>query len=212
MKKVLVIGANGRVGGKLVQALEEKKYTVLAGARNKVKDITGTHVQFEAIDLLSDVDTLAKSMRGVDAIYFVAGSRGKNLLQIDLHGAVKTMQAAQQARVKRYIILSSNFALQPERWNEASLVNLTNYNIAKHYADHWLVNNSGLDYTSLQPGVLLETQGSGKISVNIENAGENSIDNVVETLVAILEDDSTIGKVVMMHDGDTPIREALKQV
>lgn len=210
--KVLVIGANGRVGRKLVQVLEEKEYTVLAGARNQVKDITATNVQFEAIDLLSDVDTLAKSMRGVDVIYFVAGSRGKNLLQIDLHGAVKTMQAAQQAGVKRYINLSSNFALQPERWNEATLVNLTNYNIAKHYVDYWLVNNSGLDYTSLQPGVLLETQGSGKISVNIKNAGENSIDNVVETLVAILEDDSTIGKVVMMHDGDTPIREALKQV
>jgi uncharacterized protein YbjT (DUF2867 family) len=84
------------------------------------------------MDLLSDVDTLAKIMNGVDVIYFVSGSRGKNLLQIDLHGAIKTIQAAEKAGAKRYIILSSVFALQPERWNESFLSDLADYNIAKH--------------------------------------------------------------------------------
>jgi hypothetical protein len=32
---------------------------------------------------------------------------------------------------------------------------------------------------------------------------------VVDTLVAVLENNSTIGKVILMHDGDTPIAEAL---
>ncbi|MGO0227397.1 hypothetical protein ACTMLF_04200 [Proteus mirabilis] len=32
----------------------------------------------------------------LEAIYFTTGSRGKDLLQVDLHGAVKTMQAAEK--------------------------------------------------------------------------------------------------------------------
>lgn len=164
------------------------------------------------MDLLSDVDTLAESMNGVDVIYFVSGSRGKNLLQIDLHGAIKTMQAAEKAGAKRYIMLSSVFALQPERWNESFLSDLADYNIAKHYADLYLTTQTQLDYTILQPGALKEEQGTGKIETHVTNPGSNSIANVVDTLVAVLENNSTIGKVILMHDGDTPIAEALDKI
>jgi len=149
-------------------------------------------------------------MNGVDAVYFVSGSRGKNLLQIDLHGAIKTMQAAERVGAKRYILLSSVFALQPEHWKESFLSDLTDYNIAKHYADLYLSTQTQLDYTILQPGALKEEQGTGKIETNVISPGSNSIANVVDTLVAILADDSTIGRVILMHDGDTPISEAIR--
>lgn len=164
------------------------------------------------IDLLSDVDTIAESMNGVEAVYFVSGSRGKNLLQIDLHGAIKSMQASEKAGVKRYIMLSSVFALQPERWNESFLSNLTDYNIAKHYADLYLTTQTKLDYTILQPGALKEEEGTGKIETDVINPGSNSIANVVYALFAVLENNSTIGKVILMHDGNTPIAEALHQI
>ena len=48
------------------------------------------------MDLHSSVDDLAKLMKGRDAVYFTAGSRGKDLLQTDAYGAVKTMQAAKK--------------------------------------------------------------------------------------------------------------------
>ncbi|MNL63122.1 hypothetical protein D3C87_1872150 [compost metagenome] len=57
-----------------------------------------------------------------------------------------------------------------------------------------------------------EEHGTGKITVDVKEPLSNSIANVVDTLVAILEDDNTIGKVIMMHDGETPIKDALKQV
>lgn len=57
-------------------------------------------------------------MKGMDAIYFVAGSRGKDLLETDAMGAVKTMQAAEKDGIKRYIMLSSLYALQPEMWSK----------------------------------------------------------------------------------------------
>jgi hypothetical protein len=122
------------------------------------------------------------------------------------------MQAADKAGVKRYIMLSSVFALQPERWNESFLSNLTDYNIAKHYADVYLTAQNQFDYTILQPGALKEEPGTGKIETNGTNPGSDSIANVVDTLVSILENNSTIGKVILMHDGNTPITEALYQL
>ena len=50
---------------------------------------------------------LAKLMKGRDAVYFTAGSRGKDLLQTDAYGAVKTMQAAKKLGIERYILVQS---------------------------------------------------------------------------------------------------------
>lgn len=108
-------------------------------------------------------------------------------------------------------MLSSVFALQPERWNESFLSNITDYNIAKHYADLYLTTQTQLDYTILQPGALKEEAGTGKIKTNVTNPGSNSIADVVDTLFAILENNSTIGKVILMHDGDTLIDKAINQ-
>lgn len=208
---ILVIGANGRVGRKLVTILSLRGHKVFAGSRQGQGDFS-TSVSHVILDLLSSPSELAEKMKGMDAVYFVSGSRGKQLLQVDLHGAVKTMQAAELSGVRRYIMLSSVFALSPERWKESFLNELTDYNIAKHYADLYLTKISSLDYTILQPGALTENEGTGMISVNIEAAGSNSIDNVVETLTEILSVEGTIGKVITMHDGSIPIQEALRSL
>ncbi|MCF2447614.1 NAD(P)H-binding protein [Dyadobacter sp. CY345] len=213
MKKILVIGSGGRVGSALVSKLADMDYSVLAGSRHENNVISTENVSLIAFDLLWDVDRMVETMKGnIDAVYFVAGSKGKNLLQIDLHGAVKSIQSAEKAGISRFILLSSVFALEPIHWNESFLKDITDYNIAKHYADQYLTTRTNLNYTILQPGALKEENGTGKITVDVNEPSSNSIANVVETLVAILEDDSTIGKVIMMHDGETPIKEALKQV
>lgn len=212
--KVLIIGATGRVGSLLVKELVHKGHEVFVGTRNTENTtLKKDHVTPIYLDLLSDAETISDSMPpDTGAIFFVSGSRGKSLLQVDLHGAVKTMQAAESKGIKRYIMLSSTFALQPERWNKSVPGDLTDYYIAKHYADQWLVNNTALDYTILQPGSLKEEKGSGKIKVNVDASGQNAIENVALTLAAVLEYPSTIGKVITMHDGETPIEEAIRSV
>lgn len=209
--KVLVIGGTGRVGSLLAKKLAPQ-HQVLAGSRHPKSESKIDNVEQIHIDLVDDVETLSKPMKSVDAVYFVSGSGGNNLLQIDLHGAIKTMQAAEKSGVKRYILLSSVFALQPEHWNESFLSDIPEYNIAKHYADLYLTTQANLDYTILQPGALKEEGGTGKIETNVTSPKSNSIANVVDTLVAILKNDTTKGKVILMHDGDTPIDEALRQI
>jgi len=207
--KVFVAGATGRVGKELVQRLEERGHLVYAAARAS-DEITATDlVRPIHLDLHEGVEHLAGLFEDAEAVVFVAGSRGKDLLQTDLFGAVKLMQAAEQKGISRFIQLSSVFALQPEKWEGSPILN---YNIAKYFSDSWLIRNTGLQYTILQPGTLEETPGSGKIDVDVAEPGVNSIENVAEVLACILEDDNTIGKVIIMKDGETPIKDALAEL
>ncbi|WP_429877067.1 NAD(P)H-binding protein [Fictibacillus sp. NRS-1165] len=52
---------------------------------------------------------MAEKMYDAEAIFFVTVSRGKDLLKIDLKGAVKVMRAAENKKIKRFIMLSSVF-------------------------------------------------------------------------------------------------------
>lgn len=211
---ILVVGANGRVGSHLVKTLAKNGHTVYAGARKNSLSFTNSNIHFFELDLMADLQDIIERLKPInlDVIYFTAGSRGKNLLQVDAFGAVKVMQAAQAVGIRRFIMLSSVFALQPERWSESFLRNITDYNIAKYFADQWLVHLSNLDYTILQPGALQEHIGTGLIQINVSEPLSNSIENVVETLTCILSAPNTIGQVITMADGDMPISEALTYV
>lgn len=206
----LIIGANGRVGSTLAHILAKQGHQVFAAARTENPDFQTTSIHHTAFDLTQSAGEMADVLRRVqpDVVYFTAGSRGKNLLQVDAFGAVKTIQAAEAAGVKRFILLSSVFAMQPERWHEKFLAPITDYNIAKYFADHWLTRST-LDYTILQPGALTETQGTGNIQTHVAEPLTNSIENVAHTLAALAAADNTIGKVITMADGDTPIAEAV---
>ena len=211
---ILIIGANGRVGSQLAQILAEQGHIMHAAARCESPDWAHENIRRQALDLtapLADISQIVAAIRP-DAVYFTAGSRGKNLLQVDAFGAVKDMQAAKANGVQRFILLSSVFALQPERWGEKFLADITDYNIAKYFADHWLVHNSGLNYTLLQPGALQETTASGQIQINVAEPLPNAIGNVAATLAALLNAPNTIGKVISMADGSTPIATALEAV
>lgn len=148
-----------------------------------------------------------------DAVYFLAGSRGKDLLQTDAFGAVKLMQAAEASQVKRFVLLSSIFATEPEKWSDPNLVNITDYNIAKFFADQWLIHNTTLDYTIVQPGNLVEAEtGSGLIELNVKQSQPNTIPNVAEVLATVLDKKNTYAQIIQMSDGETPISQAVSYI
>ena len=210
--RIFVAGGSGRVATELIKDLIADGNTVVAGARHEDHIIKLNNVKPVHMDLHASVDDLAKLMKGSDAVYFTAGSRGKDLLQTDAFGAVKTMQAAKKLGIERYIMLSSIFALQPDMWHIDGLDQIMDYNVAKYFADNYLVNQSGLKYTILQPTNLTEEEGTGKISLAVTRVTSNPIPDVAKTLAEILKHDNTIGKVIMMKTGDTPIDEALASV
>lgn len=208
--KILVIGASGRVGTELTKQLLEDKHQVIGTTRQEDKLFDDDNYQQLELDLTADKDSIQKHIDDdIDAVYFVAGSGGKAVLGVDLHGAVKTMQAVQDKGIKRYIMLSTVFSLDTSQWDNPGIKDLKDYYIGKHYADQWLVNDSTLDYTIVQAGALKEREPTGKININSTQAGENAIADVAATLTAVLKADNTVKKVFSMHNGETAIDEAV---
>lgn len=210
---VLVIGASGRVGKILTQKLLKNNHQVIGTTRQEqllFKDKNYSQIQ---LDLIGEVEEMEKmTPNNIDAVYFVSGSGAKNLLEIDLHGAIKTMKLAKHKNVQQYIMLSSVFSLETDKWKEEGFDELKDYYIAKHYADEWLVKNSNLNYTILQPSALTEKEGTGKIEVNIKHPEENPIEDVASTLLEVLNNKKTYHTVINMHSGSLPIKEAINNL
>ena len=211
--KILVIGASGRVGTDLVKQLLADNHQVIGTTRKEEKLFSDDNYSQLDLDITAEKDAIQSQIdQDIDAVYFVAGSGGKDILEVDLHGAVKTMQATEDKGIKRYIMLSTVFSLDTSKWNQPGIADLKEYYICKHYADQWLVNNSNLDYTIVQAGALKEREATGKITINDDNAGENSIADVATTLAAVLNADNTNKKVFSMHNGETAIDAALAKL
>ncbi len=211
--KVLVIGASGRVGTDLVKQLLADNHQVIGTTRQEEKLFSDDNYSQLDLDITAEKDAIQSQIdQDIDAVYFVAGSGGKDILEVDLHGAVKTMQAAQDKGIKRYIMLSTVFSLDTSKWDNPGIADLKEYYICKHYADQWLVNNSTLDYTIVQAGALKERAATGKITINDNNAGENSIEDVATTLAAVLNTNNTIKKVFSIQNGKTAIDKAIATV
>ena len=211
--KILVIGASGRVGTDLVKQLLTDNHQVIGTTRQEEKLFNDDNYSQLDLDITAEKDAIQKQIeQDIDAVYFVAGSGGKDVLEVDLHGAVKTMQAVEDKGIKRYIMLSTVFSLDTSKWDSPGIADLKEYYICKHYADQWLVNNSSLDYTIVQAGALKELAATGKITINDDNAGENSIEDVATTLAAVLNANNTTKKVFSMHNGETAINKAIAQL
>lgn len=210
--KVFIVGASGRVGQLLTNDLIQVGHEVIAGARHPEKIALNDHVHPVKFDVHENVDQMAQTIGQVDAIYFTAGSGAKDLLQVDAFGAVKVMQAAAKNGIKRFIMLSALFSLEPNKWRTVKgLDGLTDYNIAKFFADSYLLHTD-LDYTILQPTVMTDKPGTGKITVDEGQFGFNPAEDVAQTLANILQYPNTSHKIIKMREGVTPIDEALSRV
>lgn len=211
--KIFVAGGSGRVATETIRILAGQGHDIYAGARHKDHIVMRDHIYPQKLDLHAEVDALAAQIDGMDAVYFLAGSRGKDLLQTDAFGCVKLMQACEKAGIKRYVQLSSIYSIQPEKWQEEpSLASIMNYDIARFFADQWLIRNTDLDYTIVGPCVLTEEPATGRIEINPERGTSNPIPDVAAVLAGVLDKPNTFRKVIYMTGGDTPIEEALDGV
>ena len=216
MKNVLIIGANGQVGKIITTKMKAAAdFTVTAAFRkDKQKEFfENRDINYRVVDLEDEVDALADAMKSIDAVVFTAGSGAQTgldkTLAVDLDGAVKSMEAAQQAGVDRFVIISAMHAGDRSKWGQSAI---KPYLIAKHYADS-ILQSSGLDYTILRPGRLFNEEGSGKITTT-EPASKRGIprEDVADTVLEVLRRDNAIGKAISFNEGDTPIEKALSEI
>jgi len=107
--KVLVSGATGYVGGRLVPRLLEAGYQVRVLVRDRVR--LGGRSWIDQVEVVQGDALIAKSlapaMDGVDAAYYLIHSMGSStdFHQRDINAARNFSQAAKLARIKRIIYL-----------------------------------------------------------------------------------------------------------
>jgi uncharacterized protein YbjT (DUF2867 family) len=213
--KVLVVGANGQIGQHLINLLKESpEHTPKAMVRKEEQAEAFRNSDVEAVlaDLEGSVEEIAAAAEGCDAIVFTAGSGGKTgadkTLLIDLDGAVKTVEAAEQAGIKRFIMVSAIQAHNRKSWSDA----IKPYFVAKHYADRMLMQ-SNLNYTIIRPGGLTNEAGNGKIAA-AENLDRATIprEDVASTILAALTEENTFRRSFDLVAGESTINEALKKI
>lgn len=209
--KIFIIGASGRVGKEISKILAEQGHIVYAGARNANNVLEHKNIIPVTIDLHEDIEKITDAYRDAEIVYFTAGTNGSDLFQTEAYGAVKAIKAAENKKIKRYIQLSGFFATRPQFWNLPEVKGMKNYYISKFFADHWLMDNSNLAYTIIQPSRLLEIKAVGKVQLNVENLGSISIGDVAQVMVDILNYPSTINKIITMSSGDKKISQALNE-
>lgn len=216
MRKVLVIGANGKVGRILTQKLHDSsdfEPTAVFRKEEQSDLFREIGVDYHVLSLEDTVDKISSLMEGMDVIVFTAGSGGKTgddmTLAIDLDGAVKAMEAADKAGVKRFVMVSAIHADDRSKW-KASGIN--GYYIAKHYADR-ILKNSSLDFTILRPGLLLEEAGTEKITVdNPESKKGVPREDVANLILAVLTQENAIGKTITFNQGETSITDIVSKL
>ncbi|MEX2549296.1 MAG: SDR family oxidoreductase [Nitriliruptoraceae bacterium] len=211
--KVLVVGSSKGTGRALVAELVSRDIAVRAMVRDpgQFEDL----IELGAEPVIGDLEgSLEGVVDGVDAVAFCAGSGSQTgpdaTLRVDLHGAVRVMDACVAAGVERYLQLSSISADDPMRGSER----IRHYLAAMHARDR-LLRASGLAATIVRPGGLTHDDPTGLVKVgipNLEERGQIPRADVAAVMAGCLVDEDTIGATFSIISGDTPIADALDEV
>jgi len=208
MEKILVAGANGTTGKKIVDLLNSSQYfEPIAMVRKKEQQTQFENRNIKTVlgDLEENISNITSDM---DKIIFAAGSGGKKVVAVDQNGAIKLIEDAKMNNCKKFVMLSSLGAENPEQAED-----LKDYLKAKHNADEHL-KKSKLRYAIVRPGSLTNDKGSGKIELSdhLNKMGSISRDDVAQTLVRSLHDDAAVDAVFEIIEGDTLIAKAMDEI
>jgi uncharacterized protein YbjT (DUF2867 family) len=209
---VLIAGGHGQIGRRLARRLAARGDRVRGLIRNPdhSADVRSDGAEPVVCDLESaSVADVAEAVAGADAVVFAAGagpgSGAERKLTMDRDGAVKLLSAAQQARVPRYVIVSSVGAESPPGGDDVFSVYLR----AKAEADRALME-SDRDWTVVRPGMLTDDPGTGHVRIQGEPIrAEVPRDDVAAVLAAVVDESRAVGRVLYVAGGDDPIVDAL---
>lgn len=177
---ILVAGATGKTGQQVVRYLIDQGHRPTA----LVRESSDTRSLPEGTELRKGdlADLKAGVCEGMEAVVFAAGSGGATgpemTEKVDRDGAKRLIDLAQEAGVKRFVMLSSIGADQANPEGD-----IAPYLKAKHEADEYL-KASGLTYSILRPVALTNTERSGEVLLGkgVDKTAEASRADVADVL------------------------------
>ena len=209
MEKILIAGATGQTGKRVIEILRNSQsFDPVAMVRTQEQKEIFEDMEVESIlaDLEKDV---THALKGIDKVIFAAGSGGdtgeEKTIAVDQEGAIKLIDAAKKAKVKKFVMLSSMGADEPSSHHK-----LQTYLEAKKKADEHLME-SGIPYTILRPGALNDDLGLAKVKLaeKLNERGEISRDDVAFLLVMSLADPLVKNRIIEALEGNESIKSAI---
>ncbi|MEH6787334.1 MAG: SDR family oxidoreductase [Paracoccus sp. (in: a-proteobacteria)] len=194
---ILVAGATGQTGLRLIQALKTKGHSPIALVRDSSD--TGqlpSEVQIRRGDLTDLRDGICE---GCEAVIFAAGSgssTGPEMTdKVDRDGARRLVDLAVRAGVRRFVMLSSVGADNPDRDSK-----LGHYLQAKHDADEHLIA-SGLEFAILRPVALTDDEGTRNMRFGdeVDVTSKAARGDVAAVLADAVDNPEWTGKVLTMQ-------------
>ena len=212
MSRILIIGGHGKVALLLAPLLVARGDEVASVIRNAEHsaDVSATG----ATPVVADVETLsvaelAALLTGYDAVIWSAGAGGGSPARtyaVDRDAAIRSMDAAAQVGVPRYVMVSY-FGAGSDHGVPADNPFFT-YAEAKAAADDHL-RRSDLSWTVLGPSALTLDPATGRIDRGAADSGSVSRADVAAVIAATLIEPGTIGRTIRFNSGEVPIAEAI---
>ena len=215
MKKILVIGSSGFIGGYLTRQLLKDGYGVrcLARTPDKLKGLAGSGCEIVKGDI-SDAVSVQKALESIDAVYIAihtlapqqADTADKGFMDIELNGLENIVNGCEMQQVRRliYVTAIGISADKTDPWTRG-----------RWKAQQFLIN-SKLDVTIIQPGMVVGIGGQG-FNMVLSNAqkrfafvvgnGRNkfrciAIDDLTYDLIGVLDEPKAYGQIYEVGSDD----------
>jgi uncharacterized protein YbjT (DUF2867 family) len=214
--RVVIAGGHGKIALILERLLSERGDSVVGLIRNPdhAADLEAAGAEALVVDLENvSVDDVAAHLQGVDAVVFAAGagpgSGAARKETVDRDAAILLADAAEAAKVRRYVMVSSINA-NAEAPDDVGDPVFVAYLRAKGAADDNVRAREALDSTIVRPGRLTDDAGTGRVHI-ADETGYGSIprEDVAAVLLAVLDTPATAGQTFQLISGDNPVGEAV---
>jgi uncharacterized protein YbjT (DUF2867 family) len=215
MTRVVIAGGHGKIALILEQLLASRGDSVAGFIRNPdhAADLQAAGAEPLVVDLEhASVDEVAAHLHGADAVVFAAGagpgSGAARKETVDRDAAILLADAAEAAKVGRYVMVSSinADANAPHTRDEV----FTAYLRAKGAADDNVRARTALNTTIVRPGHLTNDPGTGLVAIATRTGrGDIPRADVAAVLLAVLDSPATAGRTFAVISGDTPIADAV---
>lgn len=157
--KILVIGGTGRTGRLIVEALDQQTIDVAGLTRDASKAKANISSDYNWVQGdVRDKDSLVSAMAGVDLVVFAAsasfgGGEGNVPETVDNQGVKHATDVAKAAGARHMILISSVGVTDKDHPMNKAMNNML---LHKWEGEEYL-RSSGLPYTIIRPGGLIDT-------------------------------------------------------
>lgn len=212
--RIVIAGGHGQIAQHLERQLSAAGHEAVGLIRNlehgpalRANGAIPVELDLES----AAVGQVAAVLADADAVVFAAGagpgSGPERKHTVDHAAAVLLADAAEQAGVERYVMISAmgvGSAGEPsgnESWDA--------YVAAKRAADEDLAARD-LRWTILRPGGLTDDPGSGQVALAPSTGrGEVPREDVAAVVAAVLQEPDAVGHTLELIAGPTPIAQAV---